>query len=81
MGKTDYKACYYATVMGSKKETFFLACCKYLFVTLQSQDGKPLQIQLRKSTLQVQNLSFSLVFLMMSCKKRKTHLCPNILVY
>lgn len=81
MGKTDYKACYYATVMGSKKETFFLACCKYLSVTLQSQDGKPLQIQLRKSTLQVQNLSFSLVFLMMSCKKRKTHLCPNILVY
>lgn len=40
MGKTDFKACYYATVMGFKKETFFLACYKYLIMPLQSQARK-----------------------------------------
>lgn len=76
MRETDYKACYYATVMGSKKETFFLACCKYPVMTLQSQDGKPLQPRMRKSAPQVQNLSFSLVCLMMSCKKESPFM-PN----
>lgn len=36
IGKTDFEACYHATVMGFKKETFFLACYKYLIVPLQA---------------------------------------------
>lgn len=34
IGKTDFEVCYYATVMGFKKETFFLACDKYRAITI-----------------------------------------------
>lgn len=52
IGKTDFKACYYATVMGFKKETFFLACYKYLIMPLWSQARKPSRLCMRKATLQ-----------------------------